>query len=130
MKRKNALATNALPLLPDINEEIFTRAGISKDDRAQLLSRVFHRTVKRLQATHVKTFSHEGKILYSKPLVDHVTQGKAIDQALQLVGLQKQEAPKVTIKASINLPAWSTKRTRDITPQTQQSALPKDTAES
>lgn len=118
MKRKNALAASALPVIPDINEEIFTRAGITKDDRAQLLKSVFDKTQRRLKATHVKTFSHMGRVIYSAPLVDHVTQGKAIDQALELVGLQKQEAPKVTIKATVNLPDWATQQApKDITPR-------------
>ena len=107
-KQRNPLAVNALPIIPDINEEIFERAGISKDDRARMLSKVFARTERRLGATHVKVFhDKDSGIVYSKPLVDHVTQGKAIDQALELVGLQKQEAPKVTIKAVVNLPDYA-----------------------
>lgn len=106
-KRKNPMAAKMLPQIPDINEEIFQRAGISKDDRASLLKKVFDKTVKRLSATHVKTFMHEGNIIYSDPLVDHTTQGKAIDQAIPLVGLQKQEAPKVTIRAEVRLPEWA-----------------------
>ncbi len=113
MKQRGSLqATSGLPTIPDINEEIFDRAGISKDDRAQLLKKVYDKTVKRLSATHVKTFSHMGGVVYSQPLVDHATQGKAVDQAMQLVGLQKQDAPKVTIKATVHLPDWSTKRTK------------------
>jgi len=110
MKRKQPLAlreVSGLPALPDVNEEIFERAGISKDDRALLLKRVFDRTTKRLGATHVKVFQSEGDILYSKPLVDHGTQGKAIDQALQLVNLQKQDAPRVTIKLQVKLPDYA-----------------------
>jgi hypothetical protein len=95
-----------------LNEEIFTRAGISKDDRAALLGRLFKKTVKRIGATHLKVFSYEGEVVYSKPLVDHQTQGKAIDQALQLVGLQKQDAPKITVKATINLPDWGLARSK------------------
>lgn len=128
MKRKNALAVNALPTIPDINEEIFNRAGISKDDRAQLLKRVFDSTVRRLGAKTVKTFSHMGSVIYSEPLVDHVTRGKAIDQAMELVGLQKQEAPKVTIKATVNMPAWALQRTKDITPDKSPKDFPLEKA--
>lgn len=121
--RQHMLSPSTLPILPDLNEEIFTRAGISKDDRAELLGRLFRKTAKRLDATHVKVFSDKGSIVYSKPLVDHVTQGKAIDQALELVGVSKQSSPKVVVKAVINLPDWglarSTKdsaRLTDVTP--------------
>jgi hypothetical protein len=118
VKRNNALTVNTLPTIPDVNEEIFERAGISKDDRAQLLKKVFHKTVKRIGATNVKVFSSDGEVIYSKPLVDHVTQGKAIEQALHLVGLQKQDAPKVTVKAIVQLPDYANppKTPKDITP--------------
>ena len=119
-KRKNALALDSLPQLPNVNEEIFERAGISLDDRAQLLKRVFDKTVKRLGATHVKVFyDKDTGIQYSKQLVDHTTQGKAIEQAIQLVDLKKQEAPKVTIKAEIRLPDYAQPNPKviDITPK-------------
>ena len=107
MKRSNT-GMQSLNLLPDINEEIFEKAGISKQDRADLLKRIFHKTLQRTQATQLKVFhDKDNGITYSKPLVDHVTQGKAIDQALQLVGLQKQEAPKIIVKAVVKLPDWA-----------------------
>lgn len=109
-----------LPKVPDINEEIFARAGITKEDRAALLRKVFDKTVKRISATQIKAFNNNGYIVYSRPMVDHVTQGKAIDQAMNLglVGVKKQEAPKVTIKAVVHLPSFATKgKTKDITPQ-------------
>ena len=109
-QRAPMLSPSTLPVLPDLNEEIYERAGITKDDRAQLLKRVFDKTVKRLSATHVKTFSHKGTVIYSDPLVDHATQGKAIDQAQTMIGLTKHEPPKVTSKATIHLPDWGTAR--------------------
>jgi hypothetical protein len=109
-----------LPKIPDINEEIFKRAGITEEDRALLLRKVFDKTVKRMSATTIKTFNNNGEVVYSKPLADHATQGKAIDQAmvLGLTGVKKQEAPKVTIKAVVHLPSFATKRknVKDITP--------------
>lgn len=118
MKKENAVAITSLPRLPDINEEIFLRAGITLEDRAQLLKKLFDKTVKRLSATHVKAFHHKDSgIVYSKPMVDHATQGKAIDQALALTGLQKQEAPKVTIKAEVKLPDWAQGNIIDVSPK-------------
>jgi hypothetical protein len=122
MKRKNALAVNSLPVLPDLNEQIFERAGISLQDRADLLTRVFKRTGKRLQATHIKVFHDQDGTHYSKPLVDHTTQGKAIDQAMQLVGLQKSEAPKIILKASVMLPAWAVPNVSDVPTKQKRSA--------
>jgi len=124
--RKDNTVRN-LPTVPDINEEIFARAGITKEDRAQLLRKVFDKTVKRMQATEVKAFNYKGEIVYTKPMVDHVTQGKAIDQAINLglVGVKKQEAPKVTIKAIVKLPAFATKGMKDpknITPKPEEIA--------
>ncbi len=110
MKRNAVQVPGGLPIIPDINEEIFDRAGISKQDRADLLAKVFAKTVKRMSATHVKVFAHEGELTYSKPLVDHTTQGKAVEQALQLVGLQKQEAPKIVVKAVVTLPSYAVPR--------------------
>lgn len=121
MRKTKALqqsAHNILPVIPDINDEIFDRAGITKEDRARLLAKVFKSTEQRLGANEVKVFHNKGEIVYSKPLVDHATRGKAIDQAMQLVGLQKQEAPKVTIKANVILPSWAVPASdpKDITP--------------
>lgn len=111
-----------LPKVPDINEEIFRRAGITEEDRAMLLKKVFDKTIKRMDAKHTKVFNNNGNIVYSKALEDHSTQGKAIDQAmtLGLVGVKKQEAPKVTIKAIVRLPSFAQKKdrtTKDITPK-------------
>lgn len=110
-----------LPKVPDINEEIFRRAGITDEDRAVMLKKVFDKTMKRLDASTRKVFCSNGEVIYSKPMVDHVTRGKAIDQAMSLglVGVKKQEAPKVTIKAVVRLPSYATKKERqvkDITP--------------
>lgn len=122
--RKDSTLRN-LPKVPDINEEIFRRAGITEEDRALMLKKVFDKTMKRLDASHRKVFCSNGEVLYSKPLVDHATRGKAIDQAMSLglVGVKKQEAPKVTIKAVVRLPSFATKKgfaerqAKDITPE-------------
>ena len=121
MRKTKALqqsAKNILPVIPDINDEIFERAGITKEDRARMVSKVFKSTEQRLGAMEVKVFHDKGDVVYSKPLVDHGTRGKAIEQAMQLVGLQKQEAPKVTIKANVILPSWAVPQQdpKDVTP--------------
>ena len=118
MKKNRSLQTQqtGLPVIPNINDEIFERTGITKDDRARMLKKLFDSTEKRLGAMHVKVFNHNGVVITSDPLVDHGTRGKAIDQAMQLVGLQKQEAPKVVIKANVVLPDWANPKPVDITP--------------
>lgn len=100
-------ATSMLPVIPDINDEIFERAGITKEDRAQMLAAVFQRTKQRLTAKEKKVFCQNGEVIYSKELDDHATQGKAIDQAIQLVGLSKQTQPKVIVNAVVKLPDWA-----------------------
>ncbi len=119
MKRSNKHEINSLPALPDINEEIFERAGISKQDRADMLGRVFKRTQRRLGATHVKVGFGKYGVQYSKPLVDHTTQGKAIDQAMSLIGLQKQDAPKIIVKAQVVLPSWAVPKVKHLADHTQ-----------
>lgn len=112
-------ASSLLPAIPNINDEIFERAGITKDDRAKLLNSIFKKTIERLEAKHVKVFNHNGKIIRSSPLVDHATQGKAVDQAMQLVGLSKDAQPKVIVKANVTLPEWACPKPSpvDITPK-------------
>ena len=110
-------ASSLLPAIPNINDEIFERAGITKDDRAKLLNSIFKKTIERLEAKQVKVFNHNGKIIRSSPLVDHATQGKAVDQAMQLVGLSKDAQPKVIVKANVTLPEWACPKPVDITPK-------------
>lgn len=116
MKRNQTLQTNHLPVLPNLNDEIFERAGITKEDRARMLQKVFKSTERRLDAMQVKVFNDNGRIIYSQPLVDHGTRGKAIDQAKDLIGITKNEQPRVVIKANVVLPDWANPKPVDITP--------------
>jgi hypothetical protein len=56
-----------------------------------------------LEATQVKVFHHQGEIIFSDPLIDWQTRGRALELAVKLWGMIPAEKKEFSIDGNINL---------------------------
>ena len=111
------------------NEYLYDLAGITKEERGDLLRLAFDVARKHLKAKSKKVFNFQGALTYSKLLPDLGIQSKAVDHATNLAGLSQKDTPKIEVKVSINMPPYMLSADipapRDITPSNHEA--PDDT---
>ena len=120
-KKPSVSSLNALPAMPDPNEVLFEKAGITPEHRAALLQKAFSTTEAALNAVETKTYQYRGEVLYSRPLTDHATRLRAAEQAKELAGLKRDVSPQIHVKMNVTLPEWASgddDPVIDITPKT------------
>jgi len=93
--------------VPDPNQALWEAAGITAEDRANLLREAFVVTRQQLRATKVEYFSHQGKVKEKHKVADHPTRAKAAERTLHLLGVSKPKEVKVVRKVNVVLPDWA-----------------------
>ena len=108
-----------LPFANDATEDrIWEAAGITKADRARALAHAFNRTKEALDASVVKVFQYQGKVVTSRPMVDHDTRLKAAKQAASFAGVSERNTTPAPVMVNVVLPDWAYGRrtTVNVTP--------------
>ena len=97
-----------LPALTHNTEDaIWDAAGIKQDERSGTLAHAFRRTQEAMDASVIKVFQSEGSVVYSKPLIDHVTRLKASKQAATFAGVHERNTTPPPVNLVINMPSWA-----------------------
>ena len=97
-----------LPALTHNTEDaIWEAAGITQEERAGTLAHAFRRTQEAMDASVIKVFQSEGSVVYSKPLIDHVTRLKASKQAATFAGVHERNTTPPPVNLVINMPGWT-----------------------
>ena len=100
--------TNQLPFpIHDPGEELYRLAGITMEDRANLLKECFRVASESLHAMRIDRSSFRGKFLDSKQSIDYASRLRAIEAAQNLAGIAKGKEPKPQVVVHIVTPEWA-----------------------